>query len=112
MASIGGRRGAAGRTPYRPTKAAVISFTECLAAEVKQYNIDVNAICPGAVKTEMMQEITEGKLPPHLMPPEDIAAVAVFLASDESKSITGTGIDAYGISNPLFGAGTSVRKPE
>jgi NAD(P)-dependent dehydrogenase (short-subunit alcohol dehydrogenase family) len=48
LASIGGRHGAAGRAPYRSTKAAVINFTECLAAEVKEFGIDVNAICPGA----------------------------------------------------------------
>ena len=112
MASIGGQRGAAGRVPYRPTKAAVISFTECLAAEVKEHNIDVNAICPGAVETDMIREITGGEMPSNLIQPEDIAAVAVFLASDDGKSITGTAINAYGASNPLFGAGTSVRRPK
>ncbi len=111
MASIGGRHGAAGRAPYRPTKAAVINFTECLAAEVKEHNIDVNAICPGAVETDMLREITSGQMPKNTMPPEDIAAVAVFLASDESRAVTGTAIDAFGRSNPLFGADTSVRKP-
>ncbi len=112
LASSGGRRGAAGRMPYRPTKAALISFTECLAAEVKQHSIDVNAICPGAVETDMMFEITGGKMPAHIMPPEDIAAVAVFLASDDSRAITGTAIDAFGTSNPLFGVGTTIRKPK
>lgn len=112
MASGGGRRGAAGRMPYRPTKAALISFTECLAAEVKQHNIDVNAICPGAVETDMMFEITAGEMPEKIMPPEDIAAVAVFLASDDSRAITGSAIDAFGNSNPLFGVGTAIRKPE
>ena len=110
IASIGGRIGAAGRTPYRPAKAAVISFTNCLAAEVKEFGIDVNAICPGAVKTDMLHEITEGKMPEHMMPPADIAAVAVFLASDESRAVTGTAIDAFGRSNPLFGVSTSVRR--
>ena len=110
IASIGGRIGAAGRTPYRPAKAAVISFTNCLAAEVKGFGIDVNAICPGAVETDMLNEITEGKLPEHMMPPADIAAVAVFLASDESRALTGTAVDAFGPSNPLFGVSTSVRQ--
>jgi 3-oxoacyl-[acyl-carrier protein] reductase len=109
LSSIGGRHGAAGRTPYRATKAAIINLTECVAAEVKEFGIDVNAICPGAVETDMLREITGGEMPAHLMPPEDIAAVAVFLASDESKAITGTGIDAFGMSNPLFGAAPSVR---
>ena len=109
LASIGGRIGAAGRSPYRASKAAIINFTECLAAEVKEFDIDVNAICPGAVETDMMNEITGGEIPKHAMPPEDIAAVAVFLASDESRAITGTSINAFGRGNPLFGASTSVR---
>ena len=109
LSSIGGRHGAAGRTPYRATKAAIINLTECVAAEVKEFGIDVNAICPGAVETDMLREITGGEMPAHLMPPEDIAAVAVFLASDESKAITGTAIDAFGNTNPIFGVQPSVR---
>jgi NAD(P)-dependent dehydrogenase (short-subunit alcohol dehydrogenase family) len=112
LSSIGGRCGAAGRTPYRPTKAAIINFTECLAAEVKEYGIDVNAICPGAVDTDMLYEITSGEVPSHALPPEEIASVAVFLASDEGKSITGTAIDAYGRGNPLFGVLASIRRPK
>lgn len=112
LASLGGQQGAAGRAPYRPTKAAIINFTECLAAEVKESGIDVNAICPGAVETDMLHEITAGKPPSHAMPPEEIAAVAVFLASDESKSITGTAINAYGYSNPIFGMLPTIHPPK
>ena len=110
MSSIGGRRGEAGRTPYRPTKAALINFTECLAGEVKEHGIDVNAICPGAVDTDMMREITNGNVPSYAMPPEDIASVVVFLASDESKAITGTAIDAFGTGNPIFRAKTLAQR--
>ena len=110
MSSIGWRRGEAWRTPYRPTKAALINFTECLAGEVKEHGIDVNAICPGAVDTDMMREITNGNVPSYAMPPEDIASVVVFLASDESKAITGTAIDAFGTGNPIFRAKTLAQR--
>jgi len=52
----------------------------------------------------MMREITNGHVPSYAMPPEDIASVVVFLASDESGAITGTSIDAFGEGNPLFRA--------
>ncbi len=110
VSSIGGRRGAAGRSPYRPTKAALINFSECLAAEVKHCGIDVNCICPGPTDTEMMREITGGKLPPNVSAPEDIAAVILFLASDESKAITGTAIDVLGDANPIFGSSLDVAR--
>jgi NAD(P)-dependent dehydrogenase (short-subunit alcohol dehydrogenase family) len=106
ISSIGGRKGAAGRSAYRVTKAGLISFTESLAAEVKRYGIDVNAICPGAVDTEGYRAVfnTPGQAGnPKIEPPEYIAELAVFLASDRSKAITGTAIDAFGATNPLFG---------
>ena len=106
ISSIGGRKGAAGRSAYRITKAGMISFTESLAAEVKQHGIDVNAICPGGVDTEGYRDAfnTRGRNDnPRLMLPEEIANVAVFLASDLSSAITGAAIDSFGGSNPLFG---------
>jgi len=112
MASRGGRRGAAGRAPYRPTKAAIINFSECLAAEVKEYGIDVNTVCPGAVATDMMREITHDNVPAYALQPEDIASLVVFLASDESRAITATAIDAQGAGNELFGAHPSPIRPE
>ena len=100
---IGGRKGGRGRGAYRATKAGLINLTESLAAEVFEHGINVNCICPGGVDTEMMREITHGRVPSNLMRPEEIANVALFLASDESSAVTGTAIDAFGASNPVFG---------
>ncbi len=108
ISSIGGRRGAAGRTPYRPTKAALINFTECLAGEVKKYGIDVNAVCPGPTNTDMLRDIAGGNVPPDAVPPEDIASVILYLASDESSAITGTAVDAFGAANPILGSNIDV----
>ena len=102
ISSIGGRRGARGRGPYRAAKAGLINFTETLAAETRRSGIDVNCICPGGVDTEMIRQISRGSPSGQLMRPEEIAAVALFLASDEGSAITGTSIDAFGPSNPLF----------
>ena len=105
ISSIGGRKGAKGRSAYRATKAALISLTESVAAETKPYGIDVNCICPGGVDTEGYREAfrMRGKIDdPSLMAPEEIAKLAVYLASDDSSSVTGTAIDAFGGSNPLF----------
>ncbi len=106
ISSIGGRKGAAGRSAYRITKSGLISFTESLAAEVKQHGIDVNAICPGGVDTEGYREAFDSpgrSGNPKLMEPDEIAQVAVFLASDASSAVTGAAIDAFGGTNPLFG---------
>ena len=105
ISSIGGRKGGKGRSAYRAAKAGLISLTESVAAEVKQYGIDVNCICPGGVDTEGMREafgLRGREQTPTLMQPEEIAALAVFLASDASSAITGTAIDAFGWTNPLF----------
>ena len=104
ISSIGGRGGGARRSAYRATKAALISFTQSLAAEVKSHGIDVNAICPGGVRTEGFVDAfgEESVNRPGMMAPEEIARVAVFLASDASTAVTGTAIDAFGGTNPLF----------
>ncbi len=105
ISSIGGRKGSKGRSAYRAAKAALISLTESVAAETKPHGIDVNCICPGGVDTEGYREAfaSRGKADdPSLMDAEEIAKLAVFLASDDSSSVTGTAIDAFGGSNPLF----------
>ena len=102
ISSIGAKYAHAGRSPYRTSKLALLQFTYCLAAEVKQYGIDVNAVCPGPADTRMMQEIARGGVYPDLMRPEEIAEVVLFLASPESSAVTGTAIDAFGTNNPLF----------
>jgi len=103
VSSIGGRKGSAGRSTYRATKAALINLTESIAAEGKPYGINVNCICPGTVDTEGFREAFRGiGSDANLMRPEEIAEIAVLLASDASSAITGTAIDAYGASNPLF----------
>ncbi len=106
ISSIGGRKGGYGRSAYRVTKSGLISFTESLAAEVYEHGINVNAICPGGTDTEGFRAAfnTTGRAEnPKLMDPAEIAEVALFLASDSSSAVTGTAIDSFGGSNPLFG---------
>ena len=106
IASIGGRKGAKSRSAYRVTKAGLISLTESVAAEVKDHGIDVNCICPGGVDTEGYREAFGSKgreENPKLMKPEEIAALGVFLVSEASSAITGTAVDAFGGTNPIFG---------
>ncbi|HIF72323.1 MAG TPA: SDR family NAD(P)-dependent oxidoreductase [Dehalococcoidia bacterium] len=105
ISSIGGRKGGAGRGAYRVTKSGLISLTETLAAELYEHGINVNAICPGGTDTEGFRAAfnTTGRAEnPKLMDPAEIAEVALFLASDASSAITGTAIDSFGGSNPLF----------
>ena len=104
ISSIGGRKGAAGRSAYRVTKAGLISFTESLAAEVKDHGIDVNCICPGSVLTEGYVDAfgEASKSNPNMMEPREIAKLCSFLVSNEASSVTGAIIDAFGKSNPLF----------
>jgi NAD(P)-dependent dehydrogenase (short-subunit alcohol dehydrogenase family) len=105
ISSIGGRNGGRGRSAYRASKAGLINLTQSVAAEVKAHGIDVNCICPGGVDTEGLWEslgpqLTGGR--DTLIKPAEIAEVALFLASAAGSSITGTSIDAFGLSNPIF----------
>ena len=93
---------------YASSKAAVVRLTETLAEEVKVFNIQVNAIAPGAVNTRMLEQVlaagdaagekTQAEAKKQLetggTPPKKAAALAVFLASDESDGLTGRLISA------------------
>lgn len=100
ISSRGGRKGGKGRSAYRVTKAGLISLTESVAAEVQPYGIRVNCICPGGVDTEGYREAFGSRRNRELMRPEEIAEVAVFLASEASSAISGATIDAFGGTEP------------
>ena len=85
--------------PYVAAKGGVVQFTKALALEWAKYNIQVNAICPGYIITEMNKaELETDKISKHLLSKiaarrfgkvEDIAGAAVYLASEESNYMTG-----------------------
>ena len=108
MTSIAGRYGFANRSPYAATKWGVIGFTKTLAIELGEWGIRANAIAPGAVAGERIVRVFQGRAQisgksmeevkaaamaeqsiKDMIDPKDIAALAVFLASDAGKSISG-----------------------
>jgi NAD(P)-dependent dehydrogenase (short-subunit alcohol dehydrogenase family) len=103
VASLGAMRGVAGGAPYCASKAALVSFTYSLAAEVKAYGIDVNAVCPAGTDTRLLRDAGLAKGRTNLNSSEEMANVILFLASPESSAITGSAVLTYGLSNPLFG---------
>jgi 3-oxoacyl-[acyl-carrier protein] reductase len=94
-----------GQTNYAASKGAVNAFTRALAVELAGRNVTVNAIAPGFISTDMSEAVRnkagdfiEKKLIPmkRLGKPEDIARVALFLASEDSSYITGQVITVDG----------------
>jgi 3-oxoacyl-(acyl-carrier-protein) reductase len=93
-----------GQSNYSASKAGVVGLTRTWALELSRYQINVNAIAPGLIDTQMTQaipaEVKEkfiAKIPMHRMgKPEDIAAIIAFLASDEANYITGQCIQIDG----------------
>jgi len=99
-ASIAGTAGGYGPHAYSAAKAGVINLTRSVALEAAQYRIRVNCICPGGINTPIFNILsTDPKAIEQLLAnaqplkraghPEDIAAMALFLASDDSEWITG-----------------------
>src|SRR5471030_1134751 len=108
MASIAGRFGFQNRSPYAASKWAVIGFTKTMAIELGPHGIRANAIAPGAVEGERIERVFAGRAQiggktldevraqamgeqsiKTMIDPKDIAQLAVFLASDAAKSISG-----------------------
>ncbi|WP_323754187.1 SDR family oxidoreductase [Marinobacter sp.] len=108
MSSVAGRFGYPNRIAYSTTKWGLIGFTKTLAIELGEFNITVNAILPGAVDGPRFQSVLEGRAKvsgrtvdeetqaalasqsiKRLVDPRHIADLAVFLASDSGRSISG-----------------------
>jgi NAD(P)-dependent dehydrogenase (short-subunit alcohol dehydrogenase family) len=93
---------AGGVAPYSISKSAVVAFTRGLATEMGPYNINVNAIAPGATRTRFQPppEMAD-RVPLHRVnEPDDIADTVVFLASEDSRNISGQLITIAGGRNP------------
>lgn len=93
MSSIAGIMGNRGQTNYSASKGAIISFTKSLAIELGKRGITVNCIAPGAINTEMLDdEVIEHAKKlitlKRLGKPEEVAAVASFLLSNDASYIT------------------------
>ena len=96
ISSRAGREPYANFSAYCTSKYRIIGFTESLAVEMSQYNVYVNVVCPDRVITKMSTgTIPEGDYS-DWQKPEDLADLFVFLSSDESKSVNGAIIYAYG----------------
>lgn len=111
ISSVAGKTGSPGRVAYCSSKFAVVGFTQVLERELGKYNINVNAICPGMVWTKMQEYLDKERLARgeksykesiassllgRDQTPEDIGNAVVFLASEESKNITGQSINVDG----------------
>jgi NAD(P)-dependent dehydrogenase (short-subunit alcohol dehydrogenase family) len=110
MASVLGINGARNRASYAPSKGAVILLTKCMAIDHGAEKIRVNAICPSFVETDLTADVLRKAPDPEavrreriavhpigrLGQPEDIAALAVYLASDESSWVTGSALPVDG----------------
>jgi NAD(P)-dependent dehydrogenase (short-subunit alcohol dehydrogenase family) len=110
IASVLGLNGARNRAAYASSKGAVVLLTKCMAIDHGRENIRVNAICPGFVETELTRRVLSEAPDPQavrrervavhplgrLGQPQDIAGLAVFLASDESAWLTGAALPLDG----------------
>lgn len=104
ISSVVGESGNAGQSAYSAAKAGMIGFTKSVAKELASRKVRCNAITPGFIDTEMTQALTEVQKEAILRgiplgywgAPDDIASLVAFLASDESRYITGQVIGVNG----------------
>lgn len=101
MVSLSGLKGMAGQVNYSAAKAGMIGATKALAQEVAKRNVTVNAIAPGFISSDMTSDLDQAELS-KIIPmkrfgnPEEVAALAGFLASKEAAYITGQVVSING----------------
>jgi acetoacetyl-CoA reductase len=105
VSSVNGSKGAIGQTNYAAAKAGMHGFTKSLALEVARKGVTVNTISPGYLATKMVtaipQEIMDTKILPQipvgrLGKPEEVAALVLYLCSDDAGFVTGANIAING----------------
>jgi len=104
IASINGMRGKFGQVNYAASKAGIIGLTKTVAKELGSYNVNVNAVAPGMIETDLTQDLSEEVKQRSLSEivldrfglPEDVANVIVMLVSEKGKHITGEVIKVDG----------------
>jgi NAD(P)-dependent dehydrogenase (short-subunit alcohol dehydrogenase family) len=120
VASVAGQIGSQTDPPYSASKAGLINFAQCAAKDLAPYGVRVNALCPGMVKTALNRSVYDAwaasqpepgrptfeawadekirKLVPlgRWQEPSDIAAMAVFLASERAANVTGQTVNVDG----------------
>lgn len=104
ISSVIGEMGNVGQANYAASKGGLIAFTKTIAREYARYGINVNAVAPGFIKTKMTESIPIGNMKAileqipmgRLGTVDEIAKVVDFLASDDSKYITGQVINVNG----------------
>ena len=115
ISSVVAKRASPNILPYAASKWAVVGMTQTMARELAQYDITVNAVCPGVIRTELHEGVVSrlstmldkdedtvwgsfydrialGRL----QEPEDIAVMVAFLASDKGRNITGSAFNVNG----------------
>lgn len=120
LASVAGQIGSQTDPPYSASKAGLINFAQCAAKDLAPFGVRVNCLCPGMVKTPLNRAVWQSwadRQPPDartdydawaaekiakLVPlnrwqtPEDVAAMAVFLAGDRAANVTGQTVNVDG----------------
>jgi NAD(P)-dependent dehydrogenase (short-subunit alcohol dehydrogenase family) len=120
LASVAGQIGSQTDPPYSASKAALINFAQCMARDLAPHGVRVNSLCPGMVKTALNRAVWEawsagqpeaarrtyedwaGEKVARVVPlgrwqePEDLASMAVFLASPRAANVTGQTINVDG----------------
>jgi 3-oxoacyl-[acyl-carrier protein] reductase len=104
ISSINGLKGKFGMANYSSAKAGIIGLTKTIAKELGKYNVNVNAVAPGMILTDMSKSVDESFLNTaledtvlkRLGQPDDIACLVAFLCTELAKHITGEVIKVDG----------------